>query len=234
MKVVILAGGKGRRLRPYTTIFPKPLVPIGEHPVLEIILHRLAREGFTDITLSVGYLAELIRAYFDRPRPGLEALDLSYVYEEDPLGTAGALHRVPDLTETFLFLNGDILTSLNFTELIEYHKTQGAALTIAARRAQVNIDFGVLYSDDDSRIVDFREKPVLEYDVSMGIYVAEPKVLEHLPGGGVFDFPDLVLALLEAGERVVGYFSDAFWLDIGRPEDYERAQEIFAEGAMKL
>lgn len=227
MRAVVLAGGKGTRLRPYTTVFPKPMVPVGEHPVLEIILHKLVREGVTRVTLSVGYLSELIRAYFQIARPGLETLAIDYVDEVTPTGTAGALRLVEGLSDTFLLMNGDVLTTLSLERLIAHHKTSGAALTIATHAKDVKVDLGVLEVGDADRVTGYVEKPTLSYRVSMGLYVLEPSVLGFVPGTGHFDFPDLVHALLDAGERVASYPSDDLWLDIGRHDDYEEAQEIF-------
>jgi len=228
MRAVILAGGHGTRLRPYTTVFPKPMVPVGERPILEIILRKLARENVNRVSLSVGYLSELIRAYFDRPRPGLESLTIDYVYESAPTGTAGALRLIPDLDRTFLMMNGDVLTTLAFRDLVDFHRRQGAVLTVATREREVKVDLGVLETDEDDRVVSYIEKPTLTYHASMGVYVLEPRALAYIPEGRHFDFPDLVHALLAAGEKVAGYKSTAFWLDIGRHEDYEQAQEEYA------
>ncbi len=227
MKAVVLAGGRGTRLKPYTTIFPKPMVPVGERPILEIILRQLVRAGFSEVFLSVGYLSELIRAYFDQPREGLDALTLEYVYEDHPTGTAGALRLVPSLDETFLLMNGDVLTTLPLDRLLAHHRQQGAVLTIATHVKDVKVDLGILNTDGAGRVVGYTEKPTLEYRVSMGVYVLEPEAVDCVPAGSHFDFPDLVQALLAAGKRVVAYPSDDFWLDIGRHEDYETAQEEF-------
>ena len=154
-------------------------------------------------------------------------LKLSYVNEVEPTGTAGSLALVPDLKETFLVMNGDVLTTLKFQNLIAYHREQGAALTIAMHKKQVETDLGVLIADGDGRITDYREKPKLDYLVSMGIYVYEPRVLSYIAAGSYLDFPDLVLKLIQTGERVVGYQSDDLWLDIGRPEDYRSAADQF-------
>lgn len=226
MRAVVLAGGRGTRLRPYTTVFPKPMVPVGEHPILEIILRKLAREGITRVTLSVGYLSELIRAYFATERPGLEALALDYVDEVTPTGTAGALRLVEGLDATFLMMNGDVLTTLPFDRLVAHHRTHGAALTIATHAKDVKVDLGVLETDTNDHVTAYVEKPTLSYRVSMGVYVLEPDVLRFVPEGRHFDFPDLVHALLDAGETVVSYPSEDLWLDIGRHDDYEEAQEV--------
>jgi NDP-sugar pyrophosphorylase family protein len=227
MKAIILAGGRGARLAPYTTVLPKPLMPIGEYPIIEILVRQLIAQGITDLTLTVGYLAELIRAYFLQ-RPSLTArLKLSYVSEEKPTGTAGSLSLVPDLNETFLVMNGDLLTTLKFQDLIHHHRERGAALTIAVRKKHVKIDLGVVVTDDDYQITDYREKPELDYQISMGIYVYEPRVLKYVERGEYLDFPDLVLRLIRAGERVVGFPSRDIWLDIGRHEDYQLAVQEF-------
>lgn len=227
MKAVILAGGKGTRLAPYTTVFPKPLVPIGQYPILEILLRQLHAQGVDDVTLTVGYLGELIRAYFTQ-RPKLTStLKLSYVNELKPTGTAGSLASVPGLEETFLVMNGDVLTTLDFQALVRHHRERGAALTIALHPKKVKVDLGVLTTDERGDIVDYREKPEFDYSVSMGIYVYEPRVLTFIKPAEYLDFPDLVLRLIAAGERVTGYASNDVWLDIGRHEDYARATEEF-------
>lgn len=227
MKAVILAGGKGTRLAPYTTVFPKPLVPVGDRPILELILRQLGHFGFTDVTLSVGYLAELIQAYFANGKlpPNLS---LRYVHETTPTGTAGSLASVPGLDETFLVMNGDILTTLDYGALVRHHRAEGAALTIAMYQKDIRIDLGVLELAEGGGIVGYREKPMLSYPVSMGVYVYEPRVLQYIDPDVYLDFPSLVLKLLAANERVIGYSSDAYWLDIGRHEDYALAQEEFA------
>ncbi len=222
MKAVILAGGKGTRLRPYTVALPKPLMPVGDMPILEIIVRQLKLNGIDEIILAVGHLAELIMTYFgDGSRFGVK---IKYSREREPLGTAGPLSLLRDeLKETFLVMNGDILTTLSYRRLVEYHKKSGAIATIALKKRDVYIDFGVVKLNDMSEIVDYIEKPVLNYLVSMGVYVFEPRVLDYIPDGKKFDFPDLVKRLIESGEKVKGYVYDGYWLDIGRPEDYERA-----------
>ena len=231
MKTVILAGGKGTRLAPYTTIFPKPLVPIGDRPVLEIIIRQLVRQGFGDILLSVGHLGELIEAYFQNGHRNIPGLTLDYFRETQPLGTAGSLAMIPGLEDTFLAMNGDILTTLNYQELIQYHHKQGAAVTIAMHQKDVKIDLGVLEVDQDGVLTAYREKPLYNFEVSMGIYVYEPSVLRYIKKNQYLDFPDLVKRLLESGEKIVGFRSQAYWLDIGRREDYELAQREFRSRA---
>lgn len=234
MKTVILAGGKGTRLAPYTTVFPKPLVPIGDRPILEIIVRQLVRQGFGDILLSVGHLGELIEAYFQNGHRNIPGLQLDYYRESNPLGTAGSLAVIPGLKDTFLAMNGDILTTLDFNTLVRYHREQRSALTIAMHRKEVPIDLGVLETNPLGELVSYREKPSYSFDVSMGIYVYEPRVLKYIPEGRYMDFPDLVKLLLEMGEKVTGYRSDDYWLDIGRREDYELAQVDFASRAAEF
>jgi NDP-sugar pyrophosphorylase family protein len=229
MRAVMLAGGKGVRLQPFTVVFPKPLVPLGDRPIIEVLIQRLITFGITDITLTLGHLAELIKAYFQH-RPQLTAqMQLRYVDEQEPTGTAGSLASVEGLDRTFLVMNGDLLTDLDFDRLVSFHRRRGAVLTIAAHRRRVKIDLGVLEYGDDYRIIGYNEKPELSYDVSMGIYVYEPRVLKFIAPGTYLDFPDLVLKLIAAGEKVCAMPCDCLWLDIGRPDDYARAQEIYAE-----
>jgi NDP-mannose synthase len=228
MKTVILAGGKGTRLAPYTTIFPKPLVPIGDRPILEIIIRQLINQGFGDILLSVGYLGELIEAYFQNGHRNIPGLKLDYFRESQPLGTAGSLAMIPGLEDdTFLVMNGDILTTLNYKALVEHHCRRQAALTIAMHRKDIKIDLGVLESNDDGDLIRYQEKPVHSFNVSMGVYVYEPRILRYIPKGQYMDFPDLVQLLLEMGEKVSGFPFQDYWLDIGRREDYEIAQREY-------
>jgi NDP-mannose synthase len=214
------------RLRPYTTILPKPLVPVGDRPILEHIIRQLAGCGVTSIDVCIGHLGELIRTYFSQQDKLPEDLELRWHWEDEPLGTAGALGTVPGLDETFIAMNGDVLTTLDYRELIEYHREHDAALTVATKPKRVDIDLGVVESDG-GLITNYREKPALDYQVSMGIYVYEPRVLDHLPGG-ICQFPDLVLRLLDAGERVAAFPSSAEWYDIGTTQEYERAMEALA------
>ena len=226
MKAVILAGGKGARLQPYTKILPKPLMPIGDMPILEILLRQMKRTGLIDeAILTVGYLEELLRAFFkDGERFGLK---IDYSFEENPLGTAGPLSLINSLTETFLVTNGDVLTTLNLVELIQYHKRKEAIATIAMHAREIKVDLGVLELNGDNRITGYIEKPTYDFNVSMGIYVFEPEILNYIPRNKYLDFPDLVLKLLAAGETVIGYPFNGYWQDLGRQEDYEQAVEEF-------
>ncbi len=222
---MILAGGKGTRLAPYTTVLPKPLMPIGDRAILDVVVRQLASYGYTRLTFAVGYLAHLIKAVFG---DGSEwGVSIEYHEEEEPLGTAGPLRLVEGLDDTFLAMNGDVLTTLDYAELLEAHRRAGNALTIATHRRTVRTEYGVLHLDghhgETERVTDYEEKPELEYTVSMGVYVLEPSALEQVPAGRRFDIPDLVLALLSAGKPVGSLLYDGYWLDIGRHDDYEQA-----------
>lgn len=227
MKAVILAGGRGTRLAPYTSVLPKPLMPVGDRSILEILVGQLEAAGVRDVNFCVGYLAHLIQAVFDNRGRG-EA-SITYVREEDALGTAAPLRLVDGLTETFLVMNGDVLTTLDYAELVRFHREQGNKVTIAAHKRTTKIDYGMLQLDLTQRVREYREKPTIEAPVSMGIYVMEPDVLDHIPEDEYFDFPDLIRALLIAGERVGAYRYDGVWFDIGRQEDYELAVQTWLE-----
>lgn len=227
MQAVILAGGKGRRLRPYTTVLPKPLMPLGDMPIIEVVLRQLAASGFDQVTVAVGYLAELLMAYCgDGSRFGLS---LSYSREEEPLGTAGPLALIDSLHhgDTFLVMNGDVLTTLDFPALLQRHRASGAVATIATHRRQQQINYGIIESNESSWVTAYIEKPVHHYQVSMGVYVLEPAVLDFIPRGRYLDLPDLARQLMAAGQPVLAYPFDGYWLDIGRHDDYEQAVEEF-------
>jgi len=226
-RVVILAGGKGTRLRPFTVSFPKPLVPLGDKPILEILLRRLAALGFRRVTLTVGHLASLIRAFIDQNKSLSALLDIDFVFEERATGTAGSLAQVEGLDEPFLVMNGDVLTDLDYRAMLAVHVRSGAMLTFASHRVTTKSDFGVIESDAQGRVADYLEKPVQSHEVSMGVYAYSPAVLELIAPGQYLDFPDLVKRLLREGRHVQLYRNDALWLDIGRPEDYAKAQEIY-------
>jgi NDP-mannose synthase len=227
MKTVILAGGRGTRLAPFTSVLPKPLMPIGDRAILEIILEQLAVQGFKDVTLCVGYLSHLIEAVLNHGRS--QDVEISFVREEEALGTAAPLRLVGGLEETFLTMNGDILTTLDLRDLVGYHNESENLLTIAAHRRTTRLDYGVLHVGGDpvdtQRVTDYEEKPVIATTVSMGIYVLEPEALEYIPAEGSFDFPELVHELLAAGRPVGAYVYEGFWLDLGRKEDYEAVAE---------
>ncbi len=225
MKAVILAGGKGTRLAPYTKILPKPLLPIGDMPILEILLHQMCHAGINQAVITVGHLAELLRLFFqDGQRVGM---DITYSYEEQPLGTAGPLALVPGLDQTFLVSNGDVLTNLQMDDLIAFHKANNAVATIATHCRHVKIDLGVLELNGNNQVQGYIEKPTYDFSVSMGIYVFEPLVLEYIEKNQYLDFPDLVKMLLADGRNVMSYPFDDYWMDLGRPDDYEQAVQDF-------
>ena len=234
-KAVILAGGRGTRLAPYTSILPKPLMPIGDRAILEIVLEQLGRQGFNDVVLCVGHLSHLIRAVFENGAAhhmnGSRPLRISYVHEDEPLGTAGSLRMVEGLDRTFLVMNGDLLTTLDYADLLRRHRESNHVLTIATKRRGIAVDYGVLHLQEGSeelpRVTAYAEKPEFTSTVSMGVYALEPRALDFIPPEGAFDFPDLVHALLDAGEPVAAYPYDGLWFDIGRREDYERALEAW-------
>lgn len=227
VKVVVLAGGKGTRLAPYTRIIPKPLMPIGDKPILEILLRQFKHAGIKEVTLTVGYLADLLKLFFqDGSRLGLH---ISYSYETKPLGTSGPLAYVEGLVDTFMVTNGDVLTTLDFAELIAFHKKQGAIATIATHKRKVDINFGVVELDGDHSLSGYSEKPTIDYLVSMGVYIFEPRILDYIPKGEYLDLPDLIHRLIDSGEKVSGYVFRGYWEDLGRPDDYERANEYFEQ-----
>jgi len=227
MQAVILAGGKGTRLRPYTTVLPKPLMPIGDMPVVEVIVRQLRAAGFDRLVLAVGYLPHLFRAFIgDGERFGGP---VEFVLEEAPLGTAGALGLISGLDSDFLLINGDTLTNLDYRAFMEYHRQHGAIATIATQSRQNKVDYGVLEIGEDQRLVRYVEKPVQAYHVSMGVNAFRADVLKYVAPNRYLDIPQLMLDLMGHGEPVQCYQSDCFWLDIGRPADYERAVEIFQE-----
>jgi NDP-sugar pyrophosphorylase family protein len=227
-RAVILAGGVGTRLRPYTTVLPKPLMPVGDRPILDVVVRQLSRAGFERITIATGYLAELIEAFFGSgDRYGIP---IDYFREDDPLGTVGALSLIDGLDEDFLVMNGDVLTDLDYAALLERHRAGGQAATIAAHKRDVQISLGVMQFDaasDDTVVTGYIEKPTLSYEVSMGVYCFAPRARDYIPGGERLDFPDLILKLIAAGETVRAWRSQDHWLDIGRHDDYEEAQDVF-------
>lgn len=233
MKAVILAGGKGTRLRPYTISIPKPLVPLGEDPIIEIILRQLEKSGIKHVNIALGYLAELLKAYFSQLNHRYN-MEISFSQETEPLGTIGPIKKIAGLDETFLVLNGDILTTLSFKDLIDFHKREGAIATLAVHSRKVEIDYGVIDISQDLKILKHREKPVLEYMVGMGICVFEPGILDYIPENGKYDVPDLIRCLIENGQKISAYVSDDYWMDIGRPDDYEKAINDYTTSSVKF
>lgn len=224
MKIVILAGGLGRRLRPYTTVLPKPLMPVGERPILELLIGQLKEHHIDEVIISVGYLSGLIEAYFgDGLRFGV---DITYLRESNPLGTVGPIGLLKGVSEPFLVMNGDILTDFDFSEFVRYHASGDQELTIAAYQKEVKIDLGVLDVQSDGIVIDYIEKPTLKRSCSMGIYCCSPSIVELIPSDTQYDLPDLVLDMIRLGRRVRAYPHNGLWLDIGRQDDYERAQDL--------
>ncbi len=225
MHTVILAGGKGTRLRPFTTRIPKPVVPIGDMAIMEVVLRQLVAAGCDRVTVAVNHLAQLIMAYFgDGARWGLK---IDYSFEDAPLGTIGPLRLIQDLPDTFLVTNGDILTDLDFGAFYRAHLESKATATIATYQRSVKIDFGVLKYRDDHRIVEFFEKPTEHFCVSMGVYAFSRRILELVPDDQPFGFDNLMLQMIESAVDVRAYPFRGYWLDIGRPDDYDRANEEF-------
>lgn len=233
MRAIILAGGKGTRLRPYTTLIPKPLVPLGgRYSILEVIILQLRAAGFTHITLAVNHLSQLIMAYFgDGSRLGVR---IDYSLEEGELSTIGPLTLIQDLPESFLVMNGDILCDLDYGEFYNAHITAGSDVSVSAFRRHVKIDFGVLGYDSSGRLESFKEKPEYDFDVSMGIYCINRSVIQILPCGKKYGFDDLMIDSLAGGRRVDIRPFAGYWLDIGRPDDYEYADANFEQLATRL
>ena len=223
MRAIILAGGKGTRLAPFTGVFPKPLMPVGSSPILETIIRQLAYHGFRDIVLSVGHLAELIELYFGNGRR--LGVELTYCREHEPLGTAGPLSLVPPTDEPVLVMNADLLSTIDYSDLYQQHLRKRPALTIGLYPKEVKIELGVLNVNAGDEVTQYVEKPTYSYSVSMGIYVVDPVVHRGIFDGGRrrLDLPDLVSQLISSAARVDGYKFGGYWLDIGLPADYERA-----------
>jgi NDP-mannose synthase len=227
IKVVIVAGGKGTRLKPLTAVFPKPLVPLGNKPVIEILLRQLSSLHFRNITICTGYLAELVMAVCgDGSKFGL---NINYSREAAPLGTAGPLGLVEGLTDPFMVMNGDLLTTLNFNRMVEFHREEKADFTLGVFPREVKIDFGVVERDGRKAFNGFREKPTYYFEVSMGVNVIGLAARQYIQAGQYLDMPDLILRMHQNKEKISCYREDCFWLDIGRMDDYALAQERFCE-----
>lgn len=230
-RAVILAGGKGSRLRPYTVVLPKPLMPIGEYPILEVILRQLVAQGFDRVTLAVNHQAEIVRAFCgDGSRWGIS---IDYSLETMPLSTIAPLRLIGDLPENFLLMNGDVLTDLPMGKLYQDHVSHNRKFTIAASERTHIVDYGVLHASD-ARLTGFEEKPKLQYLVSMGVYIVNRAVLDRVPAGQKFGFDDLMLDMLAHKESVHVERYSGYWLDIGRVDDYMRAVEEFDERRRQL
>jgi len=224
-RAVILAGGRGTRLRPYTVVLPKPLMPIGDYPILEVIVRQLVQGGFDRITLAVNHQAELLRAFFGDGSRWSVAID--YSQENQTLSTMGPLRLIADLPEDFLVMNGDVLTDLSFAELLDEHARAHRSFTISAHRRVQKIEYGVLQTDTESFLSGFSEKPEIPYLVSMGVYAVNRRVLEYIPPNVAYGFDSLMLDLMKGGRPAYVRSYNGYWLDIGRPDDYAEAIELF-------
>jgi NDP-sugar pyrophosphorylase family protein len=231
-RAIILAGGRGTRLAPFTSVLPKPLMPIGDRSILELVISQLSESGVADVTLCVGYLSHLIEAVVGDG--STHGVNVTYVREQEALGTAAPLRLVEGLDETFFAMNGDVLTTLDFGELLRHHRQSGSIVTIATRERPIQIDYGVLHlRPTGDRVYKYTEKPKTISTVSMGIYVLEPEALEYIPPEGHFDFPDLVKALLRARQPVGALRFDGLWFDIGRRDDYEEAATAWLQATIE-
>lgn len=227
MKAVILAAGKGTRLLPYTRVLPKPLLPIGETSMLEILIRQLAHYGFDEQIITVHHLGDLVVLFIEKLQHQMPNTQFTVVRQEKLMGTAGGVSALPGLDEPFLLLNADLLTTINYAQFLNYHRQQGGLLTVGIHINRVKSAFGVLELGAEGQVRGYREKPELEHPISMGIYGCDPAVLKYIPPDDFLDAPDLVNKLVADGQKVVGYQSDAYWLDIGRPDDFARAQDEF-------
>lgn len=225
-EAVILAGGKGTRLRPFTYVLPKPLLPIAEHPILDVVLSCLARDNCRKVTIAVGHLGHMIELYCGSGQQW--GLEIDYFREDEPLGTVGALAGLdPAPSAPFVVMNGDVLCDVSFEQLVESHVDSGAELTINTFNRTVRDQLGILERDGNDDVVAYHEKPEHSYFVSTGIYVVSPSAVELIPRGRYMDFPDLVQALIGAGRRVHSHLHDGYWLDLGRPDDFALANDEF-------
>jgi len=232
LTAIILAGGKGTRLRPFTMTIPKPLLPLGDVPILEIVLRQLAAAGIKRIVITLGHMAPLFVAFVgDGSQWGL---NVEYSQEEEPLGTAGPLLQIKDPGEDFLVMNGDLLTTINYGDLIASHKESKAWGTISTSRREVAIDYGVIETDASNRLTNYNEKPIIKYEVSMGIYVLSKRSLALIPANQRYDMPQLMLAIHGAGKLVNCYKSDCYWQDIGRFDDYQSASEDYVQNPSRF
>ena len=222
---VILAGGKGTRLRPYTWVLPKPLMPIGEFPILEIIIKQLVQHGYSHITMAVNHQAELIKAFFcDGSKWGI---NISYSLEDKPLSTMGPLKLINHLPDNFLIMNGDVLTDLNFSDFYNFHIKFNNIFTVSSYRREHINDYGVLEMDSNGLLCGFKEKPKVSFEVSMGIYMANKKILDIIPPNVLYGFDHLMLELIKRNTPAAVKNHNGYWLDIGRPDDYHVAIEKF-------
>jgi NDP-sugar pyrophosphorylase family protein len=226
-RAVILAGGVGSRLRPYTVVLPKPLMPIGEYPILGVVIRQLVHYGFDHITLAVNHQAEIIKSYFNSGTKW--GIKIDYSLEKKSLGTMGPLKLIKDLPDNFLVMNGDVLTDLDFAKLYDFHVESGQFYTISSSLRIERSEFGVLKVNGNNQLYGFQEKPIVNYNVSMGIYMLSREVLPYIPDDQPFGFDDLMYRFIDDGKKVYVRQHEGFWLDIGRPDDYMKAIDVFEE-----
>jgi NDP-sugar pyrophosphorylase family protein len=231
-RAVILAGGKGTRLKPYTISLPKPLVPIGEMPVIEIIIRQLVNNGFEHITITINHMADIIKAFCGNGEKWNVKID--YSLEDKPLSTMGPLKLIKDLPDNFLIMNGDVLSNMNYAELYANHIVNKNIFTVSSYRRDYKIDYGVLDIGSNNKLNSFIEKPVIPYNVSMGIYMANIAVLKHIPSNVPYGFDNLMLDLIAAKNPASIHKFDGYWLDIGRPDEYEKACVDFEKGLINI
>lgn len=223
---IILAGGKGTRLRPYTVVLPKPLMPIGDYPILEVIIRRLSKSGFSNIILAVNHQADIIKAYFGDGSKW--KVDIQYSLEEKPLSTMGPLKLIKNLPENFLIMNGDVLSDIDFANFYDLHVNENNIFTISGFNRQLRSEYGVLNLNDNNILTNFKEKPVFDLMVSMGIYVANKRILDIIPSEKPYGFDHLMLDLLKLNTPPKVKVHQGYWLDIGRPDDYMQAIDDLA------
>lgn len=231
-RAIILAGGRGTRLRPYTVVLPKPLMPIGDYPILEVVIRQLVSHDFGHITIAVNHQAELIKAFFGDGSKWHVRID--YSLEDEPLGTMGPIRLIRDLPDHFLVMNGDVLTDLNFAQFHAEHVGADRLFTISSYLREQKVDYGVLLTKAPGTLQGFQEKPVTAYEVSMGVYMVSREILPYLPAQGLFGFDDLMRDLLKAGRTVHVRKFGGYWLDIGRADDYMLAIDEFPRMKQRL
>jgi len=227
IQAIILAGGKGSRLRPYTTVLPKPLMPVDEYPIAEIIIRQLKTSGIENIVISTGHLAGLIESYFGKGKKW--GVNIKYVRESKPLGTAGAIKCVQKLEDNFLVINGDILTDMNFKELLKTHKSNKSLATIAIKERKVKTDFGVIEHDQHGNLIDYIEKPEHKSYVSMGVNMFHKRCKKYIQKDEYIGIPELILRMRHAKEKIKCFQTKALWLDLGRLDDFNSAQDVFVK-----
>ncbi len=232
MMAVILAGGKGARLKPYTMVIPKPLLPLGDLPILEVVLQQLSYAGFDRVAITLGHMAHLFNAVIGNGSRW--KIQIEYCVEEEPLGTAGPLRLIKNLDENFMVMNGDLLTTLDYCDLFKSHVSRSAWGTIATHRREVHIDYGVVHTDANGLLTDYIEKPTIPYSVSMGINVLNKCCIDYIPNAGKFDMPQLMMAMHQAGGKVFCHETSSYWQDIGRIDDYQQASEDFTKDPSKF